>query len=159
MFQASASRPVDRGLSGCYIKTGVSEPRVRTFKLNIWQYTATMGKEIGHIELTSKDLMATKKFYSKLFGWKFEMFDESYAMFKTSQKGVGGGFQLGKKVKPGSTTFYVNVDTIPATQQKAKSLGGRILKRRKSIGGGVEGRGNICQRPGHHLTLSCEKKT
>ena len=96
-----------------------------------------MGKEIGHIELTSKDLITTKKFYSKLFGWKFEMFGDGYAMFKTSQKGVGGGFQLGKKVKPGSTTFYVNVDTIPATQQKAKSLGGRILKKRKSIGGGM----------------------
>src|SRR2546427_4228161 len=95
-----------------------------------------MGKEIGHIELTSKDLMATKKFYSKLFGWKFEMFGDGYAMFKTTQKGLGGGFMLGKKVKPGSTTFYVNVDTIPATQQKAKSLGGRIIKKRKSIRGG-----------------------
>ncbi len=50
-----------------------------------------MGKEIGHIELTSKDLITTKKFYSKLFGWKFEMFGDGYAMFKTSQKGVGGG--------------------------------------------------------------------
>src|SRR5713226_6275734 len=113
-------------MRGLYIKRSVSEPRVRTFKLNILQYPATMGKEIGHIELTSKDLMATKKFYSKLFGWKFEMFGDSYAMFKTSQKGVGGGFQLGKKVKPGSTTLYVTVDTIPAMQQKAKGLGGRI---------------------------------
>src|SRR5438094_8850866 len=62
------------------------------------------------------------------------MFGDGYAMFKTSQKGVGGGFQLGKKVKPDSTTFYVNVDTIPASLQKAKSPGGRILKKRKSIG-------------------------
>src|SRR2546425_7191332 len=159
MFQASASRPVDRGLSGCYIKTGVSEPRVRTFKLNIWQYTATMGKEIGHIELTSKDLMATKKFYSKLFGWRFEMFGDGYAMFKTSQKGVGGGFQLGKKVKPGSTTFYVNVDTIPATQQKAKSLGGRILKKRKSIGGGKGAYGTICGPPRNVIRPWGKKKT
>src|SRR5437899_12555413 len=96
-----------------------------------------MGKEIGHIELTSKDLMATKKFYSRLFCWKFEMFGDGYAMFKTTQKRVGGGFMLAKKVKHGSTTFYVVVDTIPATQQKAKSLGGRILKLRKSIGGGM----------------------
>jgi len=64
-----------------------------------------MGKEIGHIELMSKDLTATKKFYSRLFGWKFEMFGDGYATFKTSKKGVGGGFMLGKKVKPGSTTL------------------------------------------------------
>src|SRR6266700_5002977 len=112
-----------------------------------------MGKEIGHIELTSKDLITTKKFYSKLFGWKFEMFGDGYAMFKTSQKGVGGGFMIGKKVKPGSTTFYVNVDTIPATQQKAKSLGGRILKKQKSIGGGMGYWGTIADPHGNVIGL------
>ncbi len=35
-----------------------------------------MGKEIGHIEMTSKDLMQTKKFYTRLFGWKFELFGD-----------------------------------------------------------------------------------
>src|SRR3989442_11860604 len=100
-----------------------------------------MGKEIGHIELISKDLMATKKFYSKLFGWKFEMFGDGYTMFKTSQKGVGGGFMLGKKVKPGSTTFYVNVDTIPPTNQKPRSPAGRFLRKRKLIAAGMGTRG------------------
>src|SRR5207247_9655079 len=102
-----------------------------------------MGKEIGHIELASKDLMATKKFYSRLFGWKFEMFGDGYAMFKTSKNGVGGGFQLGKKIKYGSTTLYVNVDTIPATQKKAKSLGGRILMKKNEVGYGMGMWGNI----------------
>src|SRR2546430_14870559 len=116
-----------------------------------------MGKEIGHIELTSKDLMATKKFYSRLFGWKFEMFGDGYAMFKTSKNGVGGGFQLGKKIKPGSTTFYVNVDTIPATQQKAKSLGGRILKKSEAIGGGTGHCGTIGESPGNGIGLWSKK--
>src|SRR6266516_699698 len=109
-----------------------------------------MGKEIGHIELASKDLMATKKFYSRLFGWKFEM-------FKTSMNGVGGGFQLGKKIKSGSTTLYVNVDTIPATQQKAKSLGGRILKKRKAIGGGMGYWGTIGDPHGNVIGLWSKK--
>ena len=117
-----------------------------------------MPKEIGHIELVSKDLVTTKKFYSKLFGWKFEMFGDGYAMFKTTQKGLGGGFMLGKKVKPGSTTFYVNVDTIPATQQKAKSLGGRILKKRKSIGGGMGYWGTIGDPHGNVIGLRAKSK-
>ena len=41
-----------------------------------------MGKEIGHIELLSKDLMATKKFYNRLFGWKFEMFGDQYREYR-----------------------------------------------------------------------------
>jgi len=112
-----------------------------------------MVKEIGHIELVSKDLTATKKFYSKLFGWKFEMFGDGYAMFKTSKKGVGGGFMLGKKVKTGSTTLYVNVDTIPAMQQKAKSLGGLILKKLKAIGGGMGYWGTIGDPHGNVIGL------
>src|SRR5437879_2525830 len=30
-----------------------------------------MGRTINHIELASKDLTETKKFYSRLFGWNF----------------------------------------------------------------------------------------
>src|SRR5947209_17868148 len=81
--------------------------------------------------------METKNLISRLFVWNFLTSRRRHTMFKTSKKGVGGGFMLGKKVKPGSTTLYVNVDTIPAMQQKAKSLGGRILKKRKAIGGGM----------------------
>src|SRR3989454_2217056 len=117
-----------------------------------------MGKEIGHIEMTSKDLMQTKKFYSRLFGWKFELFGDKYMMFRTSKNGVGGGFQLGKKPKQGTTTLYVNVDTIPATQQKAKGLGGRILKKRKSIGGGMGYWGTIGDPHGNVIGLWSKKE-
>ncbi len=116
-----------------------------------------MGKEIGHIELMSKDLTATKKFYSKLFGWKFEMAGDGYMMFKTSKKGIGGGFMQGKSVKSGTTTLYVTVPTIPATQQKAKALGGRILKKRKAIGGGMGYWGTIGDPHGNVIGLWSKK--
>jgi len=48
-----------------------------------------------------------------------------------SKRAFGGGFQLGKKVKPGSTVFYVNVDTIPATQQKAEKASATNLEKEK----------------------------
>ena len=96
-----------------------------------------MGREIGHIELASKNLMETKKFYSRLFRWTFQMFGDDYMTFHTSKKGVGGGFQQSKSVKPGTTTFYVTVDNIPQTQQKAVGLGGKIGRRKKAIGGGM----------------------
>jgi len=99
----------------------------------------TMGRTINHIELASKDLTETKKFYSRLFGWKFEQFGDGYLMFRTTPKtsAVGGGFNLSKTVKPGTTQFYVDVKSIPQALQKAKSLGGRPLKRKTAIGGGM----------------------
>ena len=112
-----------------------------------------MGKEISHIELNSKDLMETKKFYSKLLGWKFEMFGDGYMMFHPTPKSVGGGFNLNKKITPGTTTFYVTVDSIPQTQQKAVSLGGKVGQRKKPIGGGMGYWGNIKDPHGNVIGL------
>src|SRR2546426_11570092 len=96
-----------------------------------------MGKEINHIELNSKDLMATKKFYSRLFGWQFQMFGDNYPMFKTSKNGVGGGLNLAKNITPGTTTCYETVQNIPDAQKKAVQLGGKIGHRQTAIGAGM----------------------
>lgn len=116
-----------------------------------------MGRVINHLELASKDLKETKRFYSRLFGWRFEMFGDGYAMFRTSKKGLGGGFQLSKKVAPGTTRFYVEVDNIPTAQKKAASLGGRIMKRKKSIGGGMGYWGTIRDPHGNEVGLWSKK--
>ncbi len=116
-----------------------------------------MGKEIGHIELNSKNLMETKKFYSRLFRWTFQMFGDGYLMFKTSKKGVGGGFNLNKKVTPGTTTFYVTVDNIPKTQQMAVSLGGKVGQRKKAIGGGMGYWGTIKDPHGNNIGIWSKK--
>ncbi len=116
-----------------------------------------MGKEINHIELSSKNLMETKKFYSRLFGWKFDMYGDGYAMFKTSAKGVGGGFNLSNKVNPGTTMFYVTVQNIPDAQKKAVTLGGKIGKRKKAIGGGMGYWGTLKDPHGNVIGIWSEK--
>ncbi len=116
-----------------------------------------MGKEINHIELNSKNLMETKRFYSRLFGWKFEMFGDKYAMFRPSKKGVGGGFQLAKKVTPGTTRFYVSVQNIPDAQKKAVTLGGKIGQHKKAIGGGMGYWGTIKDPHGNIIGIFSEK--
>ncbi len=116
-----------------------------------------MGREINHIELNSKNLAETKKFYRRLFGWRFEMFGDKYMMFNTSKKGVGGGFQLDKKVKPGTTRFYVNVLSIAQAQQKAAKLGGKVGQRKKAIGGGHGYWGTIRDPHGNQIGLWSKK--
>ena len=116
-----------------------------------------MGREIGHIELNSKNLMETKRFYSRLFRWTFKPYGDNYMVFNTTKKGVGGGFNLVKKVEPSSIRFYVTVDTIPKTQQKAVGLGGRIGQRKKSIGGGMGYWGTIKDPHGNAIGLWSKK--
>ena len=116
-----------------------------------------MGREINHIELDSKDLTETKRFYSRLFRWRFEAFGDKYLMFRTGKKASGGGFNLAKKVKPSSIRFYVNVDNIPKAQQMAAKLGGKIGQRKKSIGGGMGYWGTIRDPHGNVIGLWSQK--
>ena len=86
-----------------------------------------------HVELSTPDLEKAKSFYSKLFDWKLEEFpnpatpDGVYTMINVGT-GTGGGMM--KQVPGGPTGWlaYVLVDDIYASTQKAKELGGKIMK-------------------------------
>ena len=89
-----------------------------------------------HIEISAKDAKATAEFYHNLFGWElsFDMGDE-YIFFKT-ESGLGGAFskETGKTIG-NNIINYIYVDDITSTLDKAKSLGGGIVKEKTDIPG------------------------
>ncbi len=89
---------------------------------------------IVHIELSTKDRLATGKFYADLFGWKVEQLPEmNYATF-SAEGGPGGGFNPINDTNPAGTILvYVGTDDIEASLAKAVSLGGKILRRKTEI--------------------------
>ena len=92
---------------------------------------------IVHIELSSKDNVATGKFYSELFDWKVQQIPEmQYATFESGPGSVGGGFNPIREGYPaGTIIFYVQTDDIEATLAKAQVLGGKILAHKTEIQG------------------------
>jgi predicted enzyme related to lactoylglutathione lyase len=85
---------------------------------------------IGWFELYVNDFEKSKKFYSELFGWKFNQslsMGESYWNISTGEGSLSGG--LMKKTIPGhsgqAVVLYVETDDIDATLNKAISLGGK----------------------------------
>lgn len=89
---------------------------------------------IVHIEFSTKNLVATGKFYSDLFGWKVEQIPEmNYATF-AAEPGPGGGFNPISDTNPAGTTLvYVGTDDIEASLAKAVSLGGKVLRSKTEI--------------------------
>jgi predicted enzyme related to lactoylglutathione lyase len=83
---------------------------------------------IVHIEISAKDRAADSQFYSDLFGWEVEQMPEmNYATFETGE-GPGGGFSpVMDGNPPGTVLVYVGTDDIPATLEKAVSLGGSVV--------------------------------
>lgn len=81
--------------------------------------------EICHIEIFSKDLKASKKFYEDIFGWKVKTELEEmpdYATFMDTAEN-GGGFTS----EADGIFFYIEVDDIEATLKKIENAGGKIV--------------------------------
>lgn len=92
-----------------------------------------MANPFVHVELNTSDLEKAKEFYSKLFQWQLEDLpntavpDGSYTIVKVGE-GTGGGIMKQVPGGPSGWLAYVGVDDIHAATQKAKSLGGQVMK-------------------------------
>ena len=86
-----------------------------------------------HVELNSPDPEKAKSFYGKLFQWQLEDMpnpavpDDSYTVIKVGE-GTGGGIMKQVPQGPAGWIPYVLVDDLRAATDKAKSLGGTIMK-------------------------------
>jgi len=86
-------------------------------------------KTIVHFEIPANDPAKLSKFYSEVFGWKFEkapMPDMEYWMISTGPRGksVGGGMY--KKMGPDEVPRnFIAVDKIDKAMEAFKKAGGK----------------------------------
>jgi uncharacterized protein len=92
-----------------------------------------MAHPFVHIELNSPDPQKAKAFYGKLFQWQLEDMpnsavpDHSYTVIKMGE-GTGGGIMKQVPHGPAGWIPYVLVDDLRAATDKAKALGGTVMK-------------------------------
>ncbi len=98
-----------------------------------------MASPFAHIELTTDDLGAAKKFYKKLFDWKLTDTPMGsgggvYTMIAPG-KGPGGGMQVRPMPEAPVTWLpYVEVDSVKKTLAKAEKGGAKIMLPAMDIG-------------------------
>lgn len=92
--------------------------------------------KIVHIEISSKDRAAMKKFYGEVFAWEFQDYDEmNYTTF-TAEGGTGGGFNPVTAENPaGTITPYINTADIADTVKKIKAAGCEVVMEPSEIPG------------------------
>jgi predicted enzyme related to lactoylglutathione lyase len=93
-------------------------------------------------ELMTPDVEAAKRFYHEVVGWSAQdmpMENGAYTMFEAAGAGVGGAMSLGDEHKaqgvPPNWTAYICVDDCDAAAEKAKTLGGNVLRPPSDIPG------------------------
>ena len=98
-----------------------------------------MANPFAHIELTTRDLGAAKKFYKKLFDWKLTDMpmgqDGGVYTMIAAGKAPGGGMQA--QPMPGAPVTwlpYVEVDDVKKTLAKAEKGGAKVVLPLMDIG-------------------------
>jgi uncharacterized protein len=90
-----------------------------------------MANPFAHMELTTPDPAAARKFYKKLFDWKLNVMGAdmgNYTLIDTGDKVAGGGMTA--PMMPGAPTAwmpYALVDSVKKTNAKAEKNGAKIL--------------------------------
>lgn len=83
------------------------------------------------MDLGTRNMDASKRFYSELFGWT--TFQEpnpdfgGYTVYQLDGKAVGGVMDLGDNPAPNSWLAYVGVSDARATVEAAEAAGGEVI--------------------------------
>jgi predicted enzyme related to lactoylglutathione lyase len=97
-----------------------------------------MANPFVHMELSTGDISAAKKFYKKVFDWKLNQLGPemgNYTLIDTGKKNVGGGMQA--KMMPEQPTawlVYAEVDSVKKTMAKAEKAGAKVMVPYQPIG-------------------------
>lgn len=92
--------------------------------------------KINYIEIPSKDIGVSKKFFSDVFSWSFVDYGPEYCSFS---EGIDGGFykaELSVSTDSGSVLVVLYSQELEATQSKIEECGGKITKPIFSFPGG-----------------------
>lgn len=93
--------------------------------------------KINYIEFPSRDLAATKRFFTSAFGWSFVEYGPEYIAIEDA--GLDGGFFKSDKVAStdnGSVLIVLYSSELETTAEKVKSAGGKIIQDIFSFPGG-----------------------
>ncbi len=94
-------------------------------------------EKIDYLELPAKDMEATKGFFTRAFGWKFEDYGPDYCAF--ADQGVDGGFYRSEKsatTQQGSVLVVFYSRDLEKTEARIVAAGGTIIKAIFSFPGG-----------------------
>jgi predicted enzyme related to lactoylglutathione lyase len=85
-----------------------------------------MGRPVVHFEVIGKDGKKLQDFYSELFDWTIDASNPmAYGIVDNGGQGINGGIGAGEQGR--GVTFYVAVEDLQETLDKAEQLGGKTV--------------------------------
>lgn len=90
-----------------------------------------------HVEFPGTDLEKQKKFFTSVFGWKFDSSMPGYETYTTGdpQTCIGGGLWTPPEGMPRVIVNYILVPSVDAHSKKIVDAGGTIYKEKTEVPG------------------------
>ncbi len=97
-----------------------------------------MDSNIGLFEISCQDGVLLRRFYERLFDWRFTQPDDAgYSQIDDGSENGVGGLLHEERHGPIETVIYVRVPDLQKALSTAEQLGGKtILPPTRTIGGG-----------------------
>jgi len=92
--------------------------------------------KLVHWEIPTTDMAKTRKFYTRLFGWKTRGWSDDYLLFVIDARS-GGAFMQVKKMSKPCIRVYISVKDVAAALKKAEKLGAKTAQPKTEIGRGM----------------------
>ena len=95
-----------------------------------------MAHPVIHAEIRSEDPDATRSFFGELFGWTYS--DGAFPGYTFADTGADGALPTAIGPLQGGTDsvlFFVGVDDVEATLERAEQLGGRTIQPAQNVPG------------------------
>lgn len=93
--------------------------------------------KINYLEIPVQDLLQTKTFFSRAFGWDFTDYGPEYSCF--NHAGIAGGFYLSSHsfdLDRGSVLIVIYTDDLVSSIADVEAAGGPVTKPVFSFPGG-----------------------
>jgi hypothetical protein len=89
---------------------------------------------VDYVEFGATDIEGTRRFYERVFGWRFEDYGPDYTSFQDGR--LSGGFTRDAQVRPANPLIVIYAARLEEVEAKIRSEGGHIVRPAYEFPGG-----------------------
>ena len=91
-------------------------------------------RRVDYIEFGATDIAGTRRFYERVFGWRFEDYGPAYISFQDGR--LSGGFTSDAPVRPANPLVVIYAVRLEEVEAKIRAEGGTIVRQTYEFPGG-----------------------
>jgi hypothetical protein len=95
---------------------------------------ADQDRRVDYVEFGATDIERTRRFYERVFGWRFEDYGPDYTSFQDGR--LSGGFTRDAPVRPANPLVVIYATQLEEMEAKIRSEGGQVVRPTYEFPGG-----------------------